>query len=113
MATSKGESLARVLGRSPTHFSPWKHFYFVSDWGQKNVGSFTTKAFMDYFDFTQNQTFLRTTLYPLTKLNGEFYASYMTKIGGKYNVMHSCAMEGCGAQGPHTSRNIVVSQFFK
>ena len=65
---------------------------------------------MDYFDFTQNQTFLRNTLYPLTKLNGEFYASYMTKIDGKYNVMHSCAMEGCGSQGPHTSRNIVVSQ---
>ena len=93
----------------PTHFSPWKHFYFVSDWGQKNVGSFTTKAFMDYYDYTQNTTFLRETLYPLCKLNGDFYASYMSKIDGKYNVMHSCAMEGCGAQGPETSSNIVVS----
>jgi hypothetical protein len=93
----------------PTHFSPWKHFYFVSDWGQKNVGAFTTKAFMDYYDYTLNVTFLRQTLYPLTKLNGAFYASYMTKIGGKYNVMHSCAMEGCGAQGPLTGKNIAVS----
>ena len=81
----------------------------MSDWGQKNVGSFTTKAFMDYYDYTQNKTFLRETLYPLAKLNGEFYASYMTKIGGKYNVLHSCAMEGCGAQGPDTSANTVVS----
>eukprot|EP01052_Picozoa_sp_SAG31_P001661 SAG31_NODE_56_length_29726_cov_41.443312_11_plen_386_part_00 len=93
----------------PTHLSPWKHFYFVSDWGQKNVGAFTTKAFMDYFDYTQNETFLATLLYPLTKLNGAFYGSYMTKIKGKYNVMHSCAMEGCGAQGPATSNNILVS----
>lgn len=93
----------------PTHFSPWRHFYFVSDWGQKNVGSFTTKAFMDYYDFTQNTTFLKKTLYPLAKLNGEFYASYMKRIGDKYNVMNSCAMEGCGAQGPMTSSNILVS----
>lgn len=64
---------------------------------------------MDYYDYTQNTTFLRLTLYPLARLNGAFYSSYMTKIGGKYNVMHSCAMEGCGNQGPHTSKNIVVS----
>ena len=97
----------------PTHFSPWKHFYFVSDWGQKNVGSFTAKAFMDYYDYTQNVTFLRETLYPLAKLNGEFYASYMTRSAdGKYNVMHSCAMEGCGAQAVGSSKtagNIVLS----
>lgn len=60
-----------------------------TQWGQKNVGSFTTKAFMDFYDYTQNRTFLAETLYPLTKLNGEFYASYMVKEGGKYNVMHS------------------------
>lgn len=65
---------------------------------------------MDYYDYTQNTTFLRETLYPLAKLNGEFYASYMTKSSdGKYNVLHSCAMEGCGAQGIKTAKNIAVS----
>ena len=94
----------------PTHFSPWKHFYFVSDWGQKNIGAFTSKAFIDYFEFTGNKTFLAEVLYPYLRLNGEFYASYMTKSAdGKFNVMHSCAMEACGAQGSSTSKNISVS----
>ena len=94
----------------PTHFSPWKHFYFVSDWGQKNIGAFTSKAFIDYYEFTNNVTFLEHVAYPLIKLNGDFYASYMTTEGGNsYNVMHSCAMEGCGAQGPATSQRIAFS----
>ena len=58
------------------------------------------KLFQDYYDFTQNTTFLRNHAYPLAKLNAEFYLSYMTREpsfpqacdGGCYNVMHSCAM---------------------
>jgi hypothetical protein len=75
-------------------------FYFISDWGQKSPASFAAKLFQDYYDFTQNRTFLRNHAYPLAKLNAEFYLSYMTREpsfpqvcdGGCYNVMHSCAM---------------------
>ena len=122
----------------PTHISPAKHFYFISDWvkdqtrglclfcpetrsvqqGQKSIGSFGAKMHQDYFEYTHNLTFLRERAYPLAKLNADFYMSYFTREaahkqrcdGGCYNLMHSCAMEHCGSQGnsPHGD-NITVS----
>ena len=63
----------------------------------------------DYFDFTLNTTFLEHHAYPLTKLVGEFYLSYMTRENGQYNVLHGCAMEGCNAQGHLHNANITFS----
>ena len=42
---------------------------------------------------------------------GDFYLSYMTKgADGRYEVLHSCAMEGCHAQGlGNINGNITVS----
>ena len=63
----------------------------------------------DYFDFTHNTTFLEHHAYPLTKLVGEFYLSYMTRENGQYNILHGCAMEGCNAQGHLHNANISFS----
>lgn len=73
------------------------------------MASFCTKLLQDYYDYTMNTTFLRHHAYPLTKLNGEFYLSYMTRKDGKYNVMHGCGMEGCNAQGANESGNMTFS----
>lgn len=92
----------------PTHFGPWPETYFAGDWGQKNIASFCAKAFIDYIDYTQNTTFLATH-YGFLREVGEFYASYASYDGTFYHVLHSCAMENCGAQGPATQGNITVS----
>ena len=73
------------------------------------MASFCTKLLQDYYDYTMNTTFLRHHAYPLTKLNGEFYLSYMTRQDGRYNVMHGCGMEGCNAQGANESGNLTYS----
>ena len=93
----------------PDHFSPWPNVYWGSDLGQRWVASFCTKLLQDYYDYTMNTTFLRHHAYPLTKLNGEFYLSYMTRQDGRYNVMHGCGMEGCNAQGANESGNLTFS----
>lgn len=60
-----------------------------NDWGQKNIGAFCAKMFQDYFDYTQNKTFLATTAYPFLRLVGDFYESYATVDSyGTYSVMH-------------------------
>jgi hypothetical protein len=66
--------------------------------------------FIHYFDYTQNTTFLREVAYPYLRLVADFYESYavFNATGrGFYDVLNSCAMEGCGVQGlgPHDASN--------
>ena len=45
----------------------------------------------------------------LCRLVGDFYLSYMTHANGHYNILHSCAMEGCHSQGPGVSRRDILT----
>ena len=107
----------------PIHLSPWpRGVYFPDDWGQKSAAAFSAKPFIDFFDYTGNVTFLRSVTYPFCLLAARFYETYATKSTStstrtrthgdgprqgvrdyQYDILHSCANEGCIAAGETAS----------
>ena len=99
----------------PIHLAPWPGIAFSSDWGQKSAAAFAAKPFIDFVDYTGNMTFLRLVAYPYCRLAAAFYESYATNrsldddsmgaAGGyQYDLLHSCANEGCMAAGAISRR---------
>jgi hypothetical protein len=84
----------------PGHFSAFPEQYYPNDMGQKSDAVFAGMHFIKYYDTTQNHTFLRDRAYPYLRLVADFYESYMTMnpTTGRFDVLNSCAMEGCGEQ---------------
>jgi hypothetical protein len=81
----------------------WDGSYEGQDAGQRFDAPFTAMMMVDYFDFTQNRTFLQSTCYPFLKLTVDFLQSYVrndTGPHGEYSlhIHHGCAQEGCVGQ---------------
>ena len=72
--------------------------------GQRSDAAFCGSHFWRYFDATQNRTFLSERAYPFLRKVADFYESYivLNHTTGRYDVLNSCGMEGCGSQDlPH------------
>lgn len=81
----------------------WDGSYEGQDAGQRFDSAFTALLMIDYYDFSQNITFLRATAYPFLRLTVDFIASYVrntTHADGNYSlhIHHGCAQEGCVGQ---------------
>eukprot|EP00040_Diaphanoeca_grandis_P025184 m.139207 g.139207 ORF g.139207 m.139207 type:complete len:1138 (-) comp30045_c0_seq1:20-3433(-) len=64
------------------------------------TAAMTTQPFIDYYEHTMDQNFLKTTAYPFIKEVAKFYASYvvLNKQTKKYHVPLACAQEVCSAR---------------
>ena len=89
----------------------WDGSYEGQDAGQRFDAPFTAMTMVDFFDFTQNKTFLASSGYPFLRLTVDFLESYVrndteTETGkngsaaGGYSlhIPHGCAQEGCVGQ---------------
>jgi hypothetical protein len=88
-----------------SHLTPWPEVYFQSDWAIRWVGALSAKLYCDYFEFTQDLSFLADRAYPWVRDVAAFYRSYATRAadGIHYNLLYTCAQEGCSAQGAFSS----------
>lgn len=99
--SSGNASVSQLHGINfPGHFSAFPELYYPNDMGQKSDAVFAGMHFMHYYDATQNVTFLQESAYPYLRLVADFYESYVTfnASTGRWDVLNSCAMEGCGEQ---------------
>jgi hypothetical protein len=81
----------------------WDGSYEGQDAGQRFDAAFTALLMIDYFDYSQNKTFLRVTAYPFLRMTVDFVESYVrnsTHADGSYSlhIHHGCAQEGCVGQ---------------
>lgn len=57
------------------------------------------QPFIDYVDYTGNQTFMKETAYPYVREVAAFYASYLKRdTDGLYGVPYGCAQELCSGR---------------
>lgn len=68
------------------------------DGAMRSVAAMAAAPFVEYFEHTQNVTFLRRQAYPFLREVALFYASYLrlNPSSGRYEVPHACAQEFCG-----------------
>ena len=87
------------------HITPFPETYFQSDWGLRWVASLSAKLYIDYYEFTRDQTFLATRAYPWVRDAAKFYRAYATRAadGLHYDLLYTCAQEGCSMQGNYSA----------
>ena len=79
---------------------------------QRFDAAFTALVMIDYFDYSQNKTFLASTGYPFLRLTVDFIESYVRNdtqgpdtSGYSLHIHHGCAQEGCVGQPAFSSAN--------
>jgi hypothetical protein len=95
----KGVAYQRTFGPFQEFLTPpapatpagTKNVHFVD---QKSNASFGAMPAIMYYDYTQDQTFLRNQLYPHLKMIDAFWRDYATFDGTHFNIQHSSAKEG-------------------
>jgi hypothetical protein len=68
---------------------------------QKSNGMFAALPSLFYYDYTQDQSFLKTQLYPNLRAVDAFYRDYLTTSGGRLVVAHSSAHEASDDLNPN------------
>ncbi len=68
---------------------------------QKSNGMFAALPSLFYYDYTQDQNFLKTQLYPNLRAVDDFYRDYLTSSGGRLVVAHSSAHESSDDLNPN------------
>eukprot|EP01052_Picozoa_sp_SAG31_P017747 SAG31_NODE_1227_length_9239_cov_29.041904_7_plen_155_part_00 len=86
----KGAEMICAMGPWPT-MGQWK------DNAVRFDGALMAVPYVDYFEHSQDMTFLKDTAYPFLKAQAEFYSSYIVlNKNGRYDVPLACAQEACG-----------------
>lgn len=101
----QGIAFERTMGPDAEFVSPpapapvagSKNVAFID---QKSNGSFGAMPAIWYWEYTQDRTYLATQLYPHLKQLEAFWRSYLTNVGGVYQVQHSSAHEGSDDLNP-------------
>ena len=76
---------------------PWATMGQWKDNAIRFDGALMAVPYVDYFEHSQDMTFLKETAYPFLKPQAEFYASYIVlNQNGTYDVPLACAQEACG-----------------
>jgi hypothetical protein len=68
---------------------------------QKSNGFFAAVPSLSYYDYTQDQNFLQTQLYPNLRAVDDFYRDYLTTSGSRLVVAHSSAHEASDDLNPN------------
>jgi hypothetical protein len=68
---------------------------------QKSNGMFAALPSLFYYDYTQDQSFLRNQLYPNLRAVDDFYRDYLTTSGNRLVVAHSSAHESSDDLNPN------------
>ncbi len=68
---------------------------------QKSNGGFAVVPSLFYYDYTQDQTFLRNQLYPNLRAVDDFFRDYLTISGNRLVMAHSSAHEGSNDLNPN------------
>jgi len=68
---------------------------------QKSNGMFAALPSLFYYDYTQDQNFLKTQLYPNLRAVDDFYRDYLTTSGSRLVVAHSSAHEASDDLNPN------------
>jgi hypothetical protein len=82
----------------PLQLGGFASMHCSPDGGLRSVAAMAATPFVEYFEYTQDLTFLREQAYPFIREVALFYASYLTidPATGKYEVPLACAQEFCG-----------------
>ena len=69
------------------------------DLGTRFIGGLLATNLIQYWEYSQNMTELRSRIYPFVKDNAEFYLSYAEKgSNGDLQLPYTCAQEACGCR---------------
>src|SRR2546423_9868639 len=68
---------------------------------QKSNGMFAALPSLWYYEYTQDQNFLKNQLYPNLRAVDEFYRDYLTTSGSRLVVAHSSAHESSDDLNPN------------
>ena len=84
----------------PLQLGGFASMHCSPDGAMRSVAAMAAAPFVEYFEHTQDLTFLKASAYPFVREVAMFYASYL-KLGssGRYEVPHACAQEFCGPSG--------------
>ena len=65
----------------------------------RSTAAMAAQPYIDYVDYTGNQTFMKETAYPYVREVAAFYASYLKRdVDGLYGVPFGCAQELCSGR---------------
>jgi hypothetical protein len=68
---------------------------------QKSNGGFAVLPSLMYYDYTQDQNYLKTQLYPNLRAVDDFFRDYLTTSGSRLVMAHSSAHEGSDDLNPN------------
>ena len=82
----------------PLQLGGFASMHCSPDGAMRSVAAMAAAPFVEFFEHTQDLTFLKVSAYPYVREVARFYASYLKldPSGGRYEVPHACAQEFCG-----------------
>jgi hypothetical protein len=75
---------------------------------QKSNGFFAAFPSIEYYDYTQDQTFLKNQLYPNMKAVDAFFRDYLTTSGSRLVMAHSSAHEASDDLNPNLDIGFII-----
>ncbi len=96
-----GRAMAKRLGWKGIHFpiciGPWGLFSEnPDDWGQRSDAAFAALHFIWYWQYTQDNAWLKTTGYPYLREVADFWENYLKFENGRYVIYNDSIHEGSG-----------------
>jgi len=117
-AVPNGRAMAQRHGWKGVHFpvsiGPWGLFPEKpdEDWGQRSDAAFVALNFIWYWQYTQDQTWLKNTGYPYLREVADFWEDYLKFEQGRYVIYNDSIHEGSGPDcNPLLSLGLVRTLF--
>jgi hypothetical protein len=84
----------------PSAIGGFVELHCSHDSSMRSTAAMAAQPFIDYVDYTGNQTFMKGTAYPFIREVAAFYASYLRvdSVDGLYGVPFGCAQELCSGR---------------
>jgi hypothetical protein len=83
----------------PSAIGGFVELHCSHDSSMRSTAAMAAQPYIDYVDYTGNQTFMKETAYPYVREVAAFYASYLKRdVDGLYGVPFGCAQELCSGR---------------
>jgi len=115
----RGKKIAKKRGWKGVHFpvsiGPWGMCPEGddSDWGQRSDAAYAALNFIWYYQYTQNQEWLRKTGYNFLREVADFWENYLKFENGRYVIYSDSMHEGSGPDVNNLLSLGLVSTLFK